>query len=102
MQAWLIGAVVILLHGTGSGALAREELPSGQPTPTGKRVTPEAMQGALFQALNPNPPGLPDYTAEQAAAMALSPDRRTLLISTAGYNRVVGPDGKQVPALSSE
>src|SRR3954453_5900765 len=51
----------------------------------------------------PKPPRVvPDYTAGQAAETALSPDGRTLLISTSACNRVVGPDGKQVPALSNE
>jgi len=70
--------------------------------PTGQHLTPQAAQGALFQSLNPDLPGLPAFTAGQASAVALSPDRRTLLILTSGYNRNAGADGKQVPALSNE
>lgn len=70
--------------------------------PTGQKLTPEAAHGALFQPLNPDLPNLPAFTAGQASAMALSPDKRTLLILTSGYNRNLGPDAKQVAALSNE
>jgi YVTN family beta-propeller protein len=70
--------------------------------PTGQRLTPEAAHGAIFQPLNPDLAELPAFTAGQASAVALSPDRRTLLILTSGYNRNAGRDGKQVPALSNE
>lgn len=70
--------------------------------PTGQHLTPQAARGALFQALNPDLPDLPAFTAGQASAVALSPDRRTLLILTSGFNRNSGADGKKVPALSNE
>jgi DNA-binding beta-propeller fold protein YncE len=70
--------------------------------PTGQRLTPDAAHGAIFQALNPDLPTLPDFTAGQASAATLSPDRRTLLILTTGFNSNFGADGKQVPALSNE
>jgi YVTN family beta-propeller protein len=70
--------------------------------PTGQHLTPTAARGAIFQPLNPELPGLPAFTAGQASAVALSPDRRTLLILTSGYNRNAGADGKQVPSLSNE
>jgi DNA-binding beta-propeller fold protein YncE len=70
--------------------------------PTGQHLTPEAAHGAIFQPLNPDLPELPAFTAGQASAVALSPDRRTLLILTTGYNRNLGADGKQIPGLSNE
>ncbi|MFI4964085.1 MAG: beta-propeller fold lactonase family protein [Caulobacterales bacterium] len=70
--------------------------------PTGQHLTPEAARGAIFQPLNPDLPSLPAFTAGQASAVALSPDRRTLLILTSGFNRNFGADGKQVPGLSDE
>jgi DNA-binding beta-propeller fold protein YncE len=70
--------------------------------PTGQRLTPEAAHGAIFQPLNPDLPELPAFTAGQASAVSLSPDRRTLLVLTTGYNRNLGADGKQVPGLSNE
>ncbi len=70
--------------------------------PTGQTATPTAASGAIFQSLNPDLPGLPGFVAGQASAMALSPDGRTLLILTSGYNRNSGPDGKIVPGFSME
>lgn len=73
-----------------------------EPLPTGQTITPAAAPGAIFQALDPDLDGAPGYAAGQASAVALSPDGRTLLILTSGYNRLNGPDGKFVSALSNE
>ena len=54
--------------------------------PTGMRITPTAAPGARFTGLNPNLPGAPEFTAGQAVSTAVSPDGRTLLILTSGYN----------------
>ncbi len=62
--------------------------------PTGQAITPTAAPGARFESLNPDLPDLPSFTAGQASAVALSPDGRTLLILTSGFNRNFGPDGK--------
>ncbi len=75
---------------------------AGEVTPTGQSITPTAAPGALFQRLNPDLPNLPSFTAGQASALALSPDGRTLVILTSGYNLNVGPDGKPIPDLSGE
>ena len=57
-----------------------------------------AAKGSIFQPLNPDLPALPGFTAGQASAMAISPDGRTLLILTSGFNRNFGADGaKPVP-----
>ncbi|MDR3507587.1 MAG: hypothetical protein P4L64_06780 [Caulobacteraceae bacterium] len=71
-------------------------------TPTGQGITPTAAKGAIFQSLNPGLAGRPDFTAGQAAAVALSPDGRTLLILTSGFNRNFGPDGHFIPEQSNE
>jgi DNA-binding beta-propeller fold protein YncE len=71
-------------------------------TPTGQFITPAATPGATFQPLNPHLAGDPSYTAGQAAAVALSPDGRTLLILTSGYNLVYAPSGDLIPAESNE
>ena len=71
-------------------------------TPTGQVVTPTAAPGAVFQPLNPDLPGAPDFLAGQASAEAMSPDGRTLLILTSGYNRINGPDGRLAADLSKE
>src|SRR5579859_4375239 len=71
-------------------------------TPTGQALTPMAAPGSIFQPLNPDLPSDPAFTAGQAAAVALSPDGRTLLILTSGFNRIFGPDGKFIPERSNE
>ena len=71
-------------------------------TPTGQVLTPTAAPGAIFQPLNPGLPGEPAFTAGQAAAVALSPNGKTLLILTSGFNRAFGPDGKFVADRSNE
>ena len=93
-----ISAAGVLLAGSICGASEAAE----SIAPTGQSITPDAAHGALFQKLNPDLPGLPDFTAGQAAALALSPDGRTLLIVTSGYNLNFGPDGKPIPDLSRE
>jgi DNA-binding beta-propeller fold protein YncE len=71
-------------------------------TPTGQLLTPEAAPGAIFQPLNPDLPGDPAYAAGQASALAVSPDGKTLLILTSGYNRINGADGKTIADRSNE
>jgi len=71
-------------------------------TPTGQYITPDAAPGAIFQPLNPHVAADPNYTVGQAGAVALSPNGRTLLILTSGFNRQYDPKGDLVPALSQE
>jgi YVTN family beta-propeller protein len=71
-------------------------------TPTGQFITPTAAPGAIFQPLNPHLAGDPGYTAGQAASAALSPDGKTLLILTSGYNLYFGADGKPISTMSEE
>jgi YVTN family beta-propeller protein len=54
--------------------------------PTGQSITPTAAPGAVFQMLNPMLPSSPTYTVGQAQTTAISPDGKTLLILTSGYN----------------
>ena len=84
--AWLVPTVV----------LAAEMIPTGQ------FVTPTAAPGSIFQPLNPGLADNPGYTAGQASALALSPDAKTLLILTSGFNRMFGSDGKISAAESNE
>ena len=82
--------------------LAGSALAGPEWTPTGQAITPTAAKGAVFQRLNPHLAADPNYTAGQASAVALSPDGKTLLILTSGFNREFGPKGTLVPALSGE
>jgi len=70
--------------------------------PTGQALTPEAAPGSKFEPLDPGLPGLPGFRAGQASAAALSPDGKTLLVLTSGFNRNFGPDGAIRPELSKE
>jgi len=54
--------------------------------PNGQEITPLAAPGARFMALNPHLADDPSFTAGQAVTSLLSPDGRTLLILTSGYN----------------
>lgn len=82
--------------GSAKVATQAEELP------TGMSITPLAGRGAAFHALNPGLPDRPDYTAGWPVTTALSPDGRTLLILTSGYNVVHGADGKEIADESGE
>ncbi len=81
---------------------------SGEPQilSTNQRITPLAPNGARFQALNPNLADNPTYTVGQAVSTVLSPDGKTLLILTSGYNLVEFTSGASLgsnnPADSTE
>jgi len=75
---------------------------SGEFVPTGKQITPTAATGSIFQPLNPDLPGHPDFTAGQAVTTATSPDGKTLLILTSGYNSQNDAAGNTDPAQSNE
>ncbi len=70
--------------------------------PSGAYLTPLAAPSAHFQPLNPGLKDFPGYTAGQAVNMAASPDGKTLLILTSGFNKLNGPDGKTIPEDSGE
>lgn len=101
----LVGAMftlaVLLPFGAADAQGVSAQLASTQ-LPTGARITPTAAPGALFQRLNPNLPTLPDFQAGQAVSTALSPDGKTLLVLTSGYNRNWNPQGKIDQATSEE
>jgi len=70
--------------------------------PNGMLLTPDAAAGAQFQSLNPHLPEFPQYTAGQAVSTAVSPDQRTLLILTSGFNSLSDPTGNPIAAASNE
>lgn len=93
-----LGLALALVFGT---AQARADLLPGEPVPTGQRITPEAAPGAIFQKLDPKIASLPEFRAGQASATALSPDGKTLLILTSGFNRMFTAAGApKLDALS--
>jgi DNA-binding beta-propeller fold protein YncE len=78
----------------------------GEFIPTGVRITPTAAKGAIFEPLNPDLPADRAFTVGQAVTTLLSPDGKTLLILTSGYNSqhfTSGPQaGRRNPAESVE
>jgi DNA-binding beta-propeller fold protein YncE len=87
------------LLATSASAIAAE---SGDSLPSGQFITPTAARGAVFQPLAVDLPGLPGHQADHAVAEALSPDGKTLLILTSGYNRMRDADGKMAAQWSNE
>src|SRR5215472_16319954 len=69
---------------------------------SGQRITPLAPKGATFEPLNPRLPDNPQYLAGQAVTSIVSPDGKTLLVLTSGFNRVQATDGKMIRAESTE
>ncbi|OYY72556.1 hypothetical protein [Sphingomonas sp. 28-63-12] len=74
----------------GTGAIAGE---TPQHLPTGQMLTPLAAPGARFEPLVTHVGPLPDYVADGAAAIAVSPRGDEMLVLTSGFNRVNDPNG---------
>src|SRR5215470_17698097 len=70
--------------------------------PTGMSITPTAAPGSKLLFLNPDLPAMPEFLADHPIATALSPDGRTLLVLTSGFNRIYDIKAKIVPSLSNE
>lgn len=51
-----------------------------------RQITPLAPAGAQFLTLNPGLSDNPEYIAGQAVTSVVSPDGKTLLVLTSGYN----------------
>jgi len=76
--------------------------PVKQLLPTGQAITPLATPGARYSPLIVKTGPHPSYIADGAAAIAVSQDKRELLILTSGFNRYNGPDGKVVDPQSTQ
>src|SRR5262249_50200941 len=65
--------------------------------PTGKSITPTAAPGSTYQQLTTELRQDGNADANGAYTSALSPDGRTLLVLTNGYNtNFMTPDGKKI------
>jgi YVTN family beta-propeller protein len=69
---------------------------------TGQTITPTAAPGSSFQPLNPGLTDAPNYTVGQAVSTVISPDGKTLLILTSGYNQLYDSTGHFSPGDSEE
>jgi WD40 repeat protein len=76
--------------------------PQEQILPTGMAITPLAAHGTIFRPLNPGLASLPTFNADMAVTTAISPDGKTLLILTSGYNQNNDSNGNVDPAASNE
>ena len=98
-------AAVSLSQAISDVRTANAQLNSGQPQvlSTGQQITPLAPHGSTFQALNPELADNPQYTAGQAVQTALSPDKKTLVVLTSGFNTQANPaTGAFDPADSND
>ena len=73
---------------TMSAASAHAQSPPQQVPNMGQQITPLALPGWQFVGLNP---GLPapaqNWLVSNAVSSVVSPDHRTMLVLTSGYNR---------------
>ncbi len=91
-----------ILPGLNSPASAQRNAGLPQIMASGQIITPLAPTGALFSGLNPGLKDFPGYTVGQAVKTAISPDGRTLLVLTSGYNRLNNVQGIRDTADSNE
>jgi DNA-binding beta-propeller fold protein YncE len=98
LHGLIVAAVFFFLYGCGSNGGGGSTQPSAQLLPNmGQQITPLAPLGSRFESLNPDLPGNPNWLAGHAVTTVVSPDKKTLLVLTSGYNRVYVPDTCYVP-----
>ncbi len=91
-----LAASAVLLVAAGTYAATAVSIPTGQ------QITPTAAPGSTFVDLNPGLPDRPAYTAGQAVTSLLSPDGKTLLVLTSGYNLIEDAAGANIDQDSQE
>ncbi len=92
-----------LLRGVGLMAiLAVTSYGFAQILPTGATITPTAAPGSVFVPLTTSLPDFPTYTPDGAETTAISPDGKTMLILTSGYNLMVDASGSYTGTDSGE
>jgi hypothetical protein len=75
---------------------------SAQVLPTGATITPTAAPGSVFQPLAVALPDYPNFMATGAVTTAISPDGKTLLVLTSGFNKQKDSNGSVQAQDSSE
>ena len=95
--------ITSFLRGAGFTAiLAVTSFASAQILPTGATITPSAAPGSVFVPLTTSLPDFPVYTPDGAETTAISPDGKTLLILTSGYNLMENSSGNYTGTDSGE
>ncbi len=84
-------------------------LVTGLRLPTGDFLTATAAPGSVLSDFNPQISGVPNFRADHATSTVVSPDRKTLLVLTTGYNETnytpaqsQANEGFEVPSESGE
>lgn len=97
----MLAGLVPALTGT---ARAEDDLVAGATglLPDGHFLTPFVAPGAQLFALKPGLSDFPSYVANVAMTNALSPDGKTLLVLSAGYNQLYDKAGAAIAADSNE
>lgn len=90
-------AVVVLTATLIPALHAQQTIPN-----SGQQITPTAPTGASFVGLNPGLADNSQYLAGQAVTSVVSPDGKTLLVLTSGYNLLHDPSGHIIPADSTQ
>jgi len=81
--------IVVTVLALALGSMSRaQDLPN-----MGRQITPLAPAGAQFVPLNPGLSDNPLYLAGQAVTSVVSPDGKTMLVLTSGYNLVKATSG---------
>ncbi len=70
--------------------------------PTGASITPDAAPGSTLQQLTVALPDYPNYSPDSGETTAVSPDGKTLLVLTSGYNYLLDSNGSYQPQDSNE
>jgi DNA-binding beta-propeller fold protein YncE len=91
-----------LLMALAARAVAQSAAPLVEQLPTGATITPSAPRGAHLEFLKPGVPGHREGTVGDAVSMASSPDGKTMLVLTSGYNLWNDPAGQRDTAASTE
>src|ERR1700686_3710866 len=88
---------LVLAFGFTLGLQAQQAIPN-----SGQQITPTAPTGATFVPLNPGLADYPQYLAGQAVTTVVSPDGKSLLGLTSGYNMLHDSSGRVIPADSTQ
>ncbi len=95
-------ALLLCLLALALPALGHPDDDDGQALPMGVTVTPTAARGAVALALNPGLAAYPNFRAGQPVLTAISPDGKTLLVLTSGYNINMTAEGAEDKPNSGE
>src|ERR1035438_1437030 len=95
----LFSAVGVTLALVISGAPAHAQAQPQQVPNMGQQITPLAPQGSQFGPMNLDLLGRPTWQVGQAVTTVVSPDHKTLLVLTSGYNRYFAANTSEGPRV---